>query len=432
MRRVRRWCAPVLLVPPLLACGDSGPAEPPPPSLPPSPVPTSIVVSPPSAVLRQDETFRFTATVHDQHDRPMAGAAVNWRSSDPTTATVDSTGLVTAVQTGEATITAAAGTVTGRAAVTVDDALADRAVLALLYEATTGSGWKNNRNWLSDAPLADWYGVDVDADGRVTRLRLGENGLEGGIPAQIGRLSRLTELQLNDNALMGLIPWEIGELSELRRLGLRSNDLVGWIPATLGDLTQLTRLSLEHNDLTGPIPPELGGLSRLDTLTLWNNELRGSIPPELGALSELRILYLGHNHLRGSIPPELGDLSRLQEFYANSNNLSGPIPPEIGRLSELDTLGLWSNGLAGSILLAGPEGIATLDGESGPPAALLRDPRTGRVRGILRDLTNLDGGLGTLAGAAVDRASIASLLPDAADLKILVSRGIPAANQWRR
>ena len=340
---------PFMVLLPLLACGDSGPAEPAPPPAPPARVPTSIALDPPSAVLRQGESLRFTATVHDQHDRPMPRIAVTWRSSDPTTATVDTTGLVTALRDGKTTITAGAGTVTGMAVVTVDDALADRAVLAVLFEATEGSRWKNSSNWLSDAPLADWHGVEVDADGRVTKLQLGGNGLGGGIPAQIGRLSRLTELSLNDNALGGGIPWELGDLSELRSLRLWSNDLAGWIPATLGNLSELTRLSLEHNDLTGPIPRELGGLPRLDTLTLWNNELTGSIPPELGALSALRILYLGINNLKGSIPPEIGDLSRLREFYANSNKLSGPIPPEIATLSELRILGLWSNGLAGSI-----------------------------------------------------------------------------------
>ena len=94
----------------------------------------------------------------------------------------------------------------------------------------------------------------------------------------------------------------------------------------------------------------------------------------------------------------------------------------------------WVGRLA-AIVLVGPGGTATLNGENGPPAAILRDPRTGRVRAIVRDLASLDGGpggLGTLAGAAVDPASLASILPDAADLEVLVSRGLPSADQWRR
>ena len=35
----------------------------------------------------------------------------------------------------------------------------DRAALVALYAATDGENWDDNSNWLSDAPLGDWYGV---------------------------------------------------------------------------------------------------------------------------------------------------------------------------------------------------------------------------------------------------------------------------------
>ena len=350
MRRLRRFRWPALAVLPLLACGDSAPTEPPvQPPPPPPPEPTSITVSPPEAFLRQGETFQFTATVRDQYNQPATRTAVTWRSSNPAVATIDTTGLVTAVRDGVTTITAMAGAATAMAAVTVDDVLADRAILVALHEATRGAGWTNRRNWLTDAPLADWHGVEVDDEGRVTKLVLAENGLLGRIPAAMGRLSRLRELYLNDNALLGPIPPDVGKLSELRSLGLWSNHLSGQIPFELEGLSELRRLRLEHNALRGSIPPGLGKLSRLDTLTLWDNDLQGPIPPELGKLSELRILYLGHNDLTGSIPPEIGDLSRLTEFHANNNDLTGPIPLELGKLTELRVLGHWSNRLTGPI-----------------------------------------------------------------------------------
>ena len=34
-----------------------------------------------------------------------------------------------------------------------------RDALAALYEATNGPGWNNNDNWLSEAPIDQWYGV---------------------------------------------------------------------------------------------------------------------------------------------------------------------------------------------------------------------------------------------------------------------------------
>lgn len=349
MRKVRGFRALPALLLPLLACGDDGPTQPPPGSPEPPGVPASITISPSTVILWRGASFHLTATVRDQNARPLPGVEVTWRSGDPSTAMVDAQGLITAVGSGETTVTATAGAATATAAVHVDNPSTDRVVLTAVYETMNGTAWENASNWLSDAPLADWHGVEVDADGRVTKLHLGENDLAGSITIVIGHLSKLTELYLNDNALTGRIPPELGRLSELRILRLWSNDLQGPIPSEFGSLASLTRLSLEHNNLRGRIPPELGRLSQLDTLSLWNNDLTGSIPPELGQLSELRILYLGHNDLTGSIPPEIGDLSRLHEFYANRNDLTGPVPREIGRLPELGILGLWGNRLSDSI-----------------------------------------------------------------------------------
>ena len=86
------------------------------------------------------------------------------------------------------------------------------------------------------------------------------------------------------------------------------------------------------------------------------------------------------------------------------------------------------------MVLQAPGGIARLSRAGGPPAAILRDPRTGRIRAIVRDLATLDGihdGRGPLAGAAADPDSVASILPDVADLEVLVSRGLPSADQLR-
>ena len=52
------------------------------------------------------DTTRLTATVRDENGNPIEDATVNWSSSDDNTATVSSTGLVTSVEGGTATITA--------------------------------------------------------------------------------------------------------------------------------------------------------------------------------------------------------------------------------------------------------------------------------------------------------------------------------------
>ena len=77
----------------------------------------------------------------------------------------------------------------------------DRAALVARYDATGGTNWTNNTNWSTTAALSTWHGVTIDADGRVTRLNLGSNGLTGSIPAALGNLTNLTQLYLFGNEL---------------------------------------------------------------------------------------------------------------------------------------------------------------------------------------------------------------------------------------
>ena len=132
----------------------------------------------------------------------------------------------------------------------------DREALVALYNATDGENWNQSDNWLSDAPLGEWKGVLTD-DRRVVVLYLGDNGLTGEIPPELGSLSNLTDLSLYHNALSGAIPAELGSLSNLTGLDLRNNALSGAIPAELGSLSNLTNLRLLSNDLSGCVPSSL-------------------------------------------------------------------------------------------------------------------------------------------------------------------------------
>ncbi len=80
----------------------------------------------------------------------------------------------------------------------------------------------------------------------------------------------------------------------------------------------------------------------------------------------------------------------------------------------------WEGSLA-AITLVGPGGSYTLDGESDIPMAILRNPRTGQVRGFLRDLP-------APTQAAMDAAQVGAQ----PGLEMLFSRGIPDAAAWKR
>ena len=81
----------------------------------------------------------------------------------------------------------------------------------------------------------------------------------------------------------------------------------------------------------------------------------------------------------------------------------------------------WARDLA-RISLAGPKGSFTLDAGTDRPAVILRDPRTGHVRGFFTDLPP-----GVTAADARG-----GLIPVAPGLEILFTRGIPDAAAWRR
>lgn len=78
-------------------------------------------------------TRQLSAAVRDQNDEIMSGAVVTWTSLTPTVATVDQTGLITAVTNGSAQVTATSGTATAMVAVTV-------AQVAVAPTALSGNG----------------------------------------------------------------------------------------------------------------------------------------------------------------------------------------------------------------------------------------------------------------------------------------------------
>ena len=318
----------------------------------------SVTVSPSADTVSPGDTLRLIAEAYDESGHVVDGAVFTWSSSDAPVATVDPSGLVRGAGEGTATITATAGDVSGMSEITVVNP--DRAALVALYNATDGPNWVDNTNWLTDAPLGEWYGVSTDGAGRVVGINLAGrydyeareyvlHGLRGELPAELANLTNLTSLSLWRNDLSGPIPPELGGLASLESLNLSGNGFSGSIPPELGDLASLEFLNLGSNSLTGSIPPELGGLASLESLNLSGNGFSGSIPPELGDLASLEFLSLGSNSLTGSIPPELGGLASLEVLGLSGNRFSGSIPPELGDLANLEWLNLDRNELDGRI-----------------------------------------------------------------------------------
>ena len=141
----------------------------------------SVAVSPSADTLPAlGDTLRLSAEALDANGNAVADAEFAWESSDPSVATVDRTGLVTAAANGAVTVTARVGSASGTVTVTVDQVVASVAVspsadtlpalgdtLRLSAEALDANG-----NAVADAEFA-WESSDpsvatVDATGLVT------------------------------------------------------------------------------------------------------------------------------------------------------------------------------------------------------------------------------------------------------------------------
>ena len=84
---------------------------------------TTVVVTPVDATMDfLGATLKLSAEVRDQDGNAMSGVNLLWTSSNATVATVDDTGLVTALAAGSAVIRASAGSVFGDANITVSPA----------------------------------------------------------------------------------------------------------------------------------------------------------------------------------------------------------------------------------------------------------------------------------------------------------------------
>jgi len=82
----------------------------------------SVVVTPPTASVVVGEAVQLSASVRDSNGGELPGRVVGWSSSDDAVATVSSTGRVSALKVGTATITATSEGKSGTAAITVTNA----------------------------------------------------------------------------------------------------------------------------------------------------------------------------------------------------------------------------------------------------------------------------------------------------------------------
>jgi len=136
-----------------------------------------------------------------------------------------------------------------------DDRIIQRYVLAVLFCATKGTGWKNNGGWLTGDNECGWDGVTCSSSA-VTWLSLSSNRLDGNIPTELGTLNDLSKFSFpaeSDGCIYIVLP----------RYLLLTFNLVLTCLFLLFNFIFTADLWLYSNQLDGTIPTELGNLNNL-------------------------------------------------------------------------------------------------------------------------------------------------------------------------
>eukprot|EP00897_Mesotaenium_endlicherianum_P004160 jgi/Mesen1/3772/ME000205S03033 len=178
------------------------------------------------------------------------------------------------------------------------------------------------------------------------------SNLAGQLPPQLGNLSALIELDLSLNeGLVGGLPLELVRLTNLQTLNLQRCKLSGSLPPEYGAMSSLQYFIVNDNSFTGSLPSAWSAMSNMVYFDVDNNQLGGSIPvsPGVNNWQNVRHLHLTNNHFT-NFPAELGELPNLIHLLIDDNAISGqPIPPSVGNISTLQILKLSNNKFTGGM-----------------------------------------------------------------------------------
>ena len=267
-------------------------------------------------------------------------------------------------------------------------------------------------NWLTEAPLDEWRGVEMDDRGGVAGLDLCASNLRGTLPAELGSMMRRIRGCLSAALVTVAGSFGCGHGGTPETWSMEADSLSGGIPSETGRLS-----NRGYGHYMGTMPGVATAAARSRSLLLWGGvdaEGKPYLDPAFVITAQPALPgSTGAYRIGGSTATsgELFSLSFTMPEVADGDGSSSfvfVLPVQSG----------WAEALA-SITLTGPGGSATIDADTDLPMAILLDPSTGQVRGILRDLPQADA---------------AALAPPVGpySLDVLFSRGIPDAAAWSR
>jgi hypothetical protein len=180
----------------------------------PGPVPSSIRLDQAALSVADGESVRLTATVLDQHGNPLsalpAGTTLTWSSADPAVATV-SAGFVTGNRPGTTDVTAAVGTASASARLTVTQ-------VARAIEVAAGNGQQG----LAGEELTDSITLRV-----VDRHGSGVPGVQVIWEVTSGSGSLSGETHTTDASGRARAAWRLGTIGGTQTVTVRSPGIAG-------------------------------------------------------------------------------------------------------------------------------------------------------------------------------------------------------------
>lgn len=365
--------------------------------------PTSIAVTPSSIVLTSlGQTRRLVAVVRDQRSLEMTGVELTWSSSIPQVASVDTTGLVTALREGTVKVTARAGEATGTATVMVMQKAHAIILTPIKSSQLVGDTLRIDAK-VTDAagvsipaPAITWSSSDesvavVDTSGLATAVGIGTAKIYARVDGQ-ENFTSITVYDESDRFPKTVSIVSSGTLSTVGdtvQLFVEVKDQTGrqmsefsvrwsmsnWCVARVGSKSGIAeavgigkskvfaevsvagRIFIPEITFTITSDTALSDREVLEDLYIntngpdWVDNSGWSSDQPLDSWYGVRAndcdhvirMDLSHNNLEGEIPSTLQYLKRLGVLDLEGNSLRGAIPQELGMIENLVDLKLGDN-----------------------------------------------------------------------------------------
>ena len=156
-----------------------------------------------------------------------------------------------------------------------------RAALRELYDATQGADWTRNADWLSSAPICNWYGISCPASNPFLTITLNSINLRGTLPDWGNHptfLSLIQYFDLDNNEIAGTLPASWSSMTNVQTFLIYTNAFEGTIPDSWAAMTNVTDFQVQWNKLSGTLPAWVSQFSQAEYLTFSFNQFVGALP----------------------------------------------------------------------------------------------------------------------------------------------------------